>query len=110
MEGHLENLHSIEKKVKELLINDVNSNNNFNNVFGGNHTLVATVNVTSSGTVAAGAVALAFHFSSDFDGSVNGVPKTGTSPSVVYNAQQGKTFPAISYTINAGSIWIERFN
>jgi hypothetical protein len=63
-------------------------------------------NATVSGSVGAGAKSVGALFSSDFIGSFNGATRVaGSSASV--SADQGKTLPAIPYTIAAGSIILD---
>lgn len=62
---------------------------------------------TTSGSVTSGSKALAFFFSTDFTGSVLGMSMTGTTsqywrPPI----PSGYSFPAISYTVTAGTIYI----
>lgn len=107
--GMNEMVYSIEAKMKALLLKDSLDDATFNLVFSGSHTLIATKFVTTSGVEPAGAKSIAFHLSSNFQGSINNVPHTHIKGDMIYNAHQGMTLPAISYTITTGNLYIERF-
>ncbi len=116
--GVNEMLYSIEAKMRQLASASSSSSSTsggltettFLSVFGSSHVLVPTKIVTTSGTETAGAKSIAFHPSSSFQGSINGVPHTFIRGSMIYNAHQGMTLPAISYVITSGELCIERFD
>lgn len=73
----------------------------------GKQRTLASSNVTTGGTIAAGSVNVQFYaLSSDFVGTINGVAVTGAktyfwSPPPLVNP--GDTYPAIPYTISSGN-------
>lgn len=75
---------------------------------GGQHSDLDTV-VTTSGSVAAGRYSISMTTSTDFVGSINGVPYTGQNV-VAWTADVKRTLAAKSYTITAGSIKIHAMN
>jgi hypothetical protein len=108
-------LYSIEKKVRKVaqdissLGGGGSSMDDLVNKFEGTYTITTTT-TSSSGVVSSGATAIVFHLSNTFDGTINGVSHSGAEKMIVkYQAQQGLTLPAISYTINTGTLVIERF-
>lgn len=73
----------------------------------GKQRALTSSNKTAGGSVAAGAVGVQFILSSDFAGTINGNSYSGAtsafwSPPPLVNP--GDTYPAIPYTISAGSI------
>ena len=74
--------------------------------FTGTQTLSSSL-ATTSGSVAAGAFSIGMFCSADFVGTINGVNRSGETYLSV-TADVGKTLGAISYTITAGSITIDR--
>lgn len=67
--------------------------------------VVTGSSVSSSGTVAPGAVRVEFLLSSDFTGTIAGVTFTGSADSYkAFEDRTGGTLPAIAYTITGGSI------
>jgi hypothetical protein len=64
---------------------------------------------TASGTVSKGMQEVTLIFSSDFEGTVQGVAFDGsTDASLTLRAQAGQTLGQVRYTITAGSIRIVR--
>jgi len=109
-----DDLYSIEKKVRKIAqdissLSGGSSIDDLVNKFEGTY-IITTTTVNSSGVQGAGATAIVFHLSNTFDGTINGVSHTGVEKMIVkYQAQQGLTLPAINYTINTGTLVIERF-
>lgn len=64
-----------------------------------------TTGATSNHTVAAGAIAIAINFSSDFTGTVQGATYTAANQGVALSrvAQPGNLLPALAVTRSAGS-------
>jgi len=109
-----DDLYSIEKKVRKVAqdISALSGGSSIDDLvdkFQGTYT-ITTTSVSTGGTEPAGATAIVFHLSNTFNGTINGVSHTGTEKMIVkYQAQQGLTLPAISYTITTGTLVIERF-
>ena len=77
---------------------------------GGKQRTLPSVHATGDGTVAAGSVGVQFTLSSDFAGTINGLAYSGAtvltwSPPPL--SVPGDTYPAIPYTITAGSANID---
>lgn len=72
----------------------------------GAQTITSSV-VTDDNTIAAGASSLGFTTSSDYTGNINGVARTA-STFYGFEAAQGKTLPAVTYTTTTGSITIDQ--
>ena len=76
----------------------------------GKQRTLPSVHVTGNGSVDAGSVGVQFTLSSDFAGTINGLPYSGAtvltwSPPPL--SVPGDTYPAIPYTITAGSANID---
>lgn len=72
----------------------------------GAHTL-ASSSVSSDGTVAAGAFSVTFLPSSDFVGTIDGLSYPGSAwTAISFQADSGRTLPAIAYTRSAGTLGI----
>ncbi len=69
-------------------------------------TLSSTI-ATSSGTISSGFQAVTFVTSSNFSGDINGVPR---QPNFIYSfsAKQLNKLPAITYSINTGTLTIDK--
>lgn len=110
--NNIDNIKSIESKIKQILLSQGVSNSIINdtlnvlsNALSGSHTVVSSIE-TVSGSVPAGAFSILFMFSDNFLGTVNGVSVKSIPFSIT--ASSGKTLPLIPYTISTGSITIFR--
>jgi hypothetical protein len=72
----------------------------------GEQTITST-NVTAGGTVTAGATSVTFKTDATFTGTINGVTR-GINETITLKSAEGKTLPAIAYTISVGSISIDK--
>lgn len=70
---------------------------------------VSITSVSSSGQIASGFQEVTLIFSSDFEGTVQGVAFDGeTDASLTLRAQSGQSLGQVRYTVTAGSIRIVR--
>lgn len=71
--------------------------------------VLTSSNVVNSAAspVAAGATSVTFTTDTTFAGSINGVTRTASTTYII-EAAQGKTLPAIAYTVTAGSMDIDK--
>lgn len=95
---------STESIVKEL--------KNIQRTLNGGTSPYAQVSISSSsvavsGSVTAGALAVTFITSDDFSGTINGITRS-LSTAYVFNPTNGRTLPAVAYTIVTGSIVIDK--
>lgn len=69
--------------------------------------VLASSSVNSSGTVTAGKYSVLFDFSFDFTGTIDGVSYNGSDfNGKSFTAEDGRTLPAIPYTVTTGSLII----
>ena len=80
---------------------------NIQDIAGGKSVTPAIANVSSSGTVAAGARSLTFIFSPDFAGTILGVAFAGGVDDDFTISTSGRDYlTAVAYTVTAGSLKI----
>lgn len=93
--------------IRDYLLYRIYENTYSGSSGGGTAESINSVVATSNGSVSAGGTCVMMETSEDFVGNINGVARRA-SQSYTFRANYNNYLPAISYTISAGSITIDR--